>query len=85
MANLERGSRVKWIKKMAAVPHPEGKTDRHGEVLPVFRDTEYVGTVISTSHNNRYVVRPDHSVEKCPSDKPSYYDVVVNESEISLA
>ena len=84
MANLEIGSKVKWIKKMAAVPHPEGKTDRHGEVLPVFRDKEYEGTIVSSSHDNRYVIRPDHTIEKCPSDMPSYYDVVVKEKEISL-
>ena len=38
MVIIKEGDKVKWIKKMAIVPHPEGKTCREGKVLPVFRD-----------------------------------------------
>ena len=41
MDKLESGQKVKWVQPMTCVPHPEGKTDRHGEVLPVFRDKEF--------------------------------------------
>ena len=35
---LKVGDKVSWIRPMTCVPHPEGKTDRDGNVLPVFRD-----------------------------------------------
>ena len=40
MAKFENGEKVKWIQEMTCVPHPKGKTDRKGNVLPVFRDKE---------------------------------------------
>jgi len=53
------GEKVLYLKRMAAVPHPEGKTDRNGEVLPVFRDTWKEGIILSFSnHNKQYWVRP---------------------------
>ena len=47
MAEFKNGDKVKWIVPMSCVPHPEGKTDRKGEVLPVFRDKEFIGEIIS--------------------------------------
>ena len=43
---FKEGDKVKWIEPMTIVPHPEGKTDRNGEVLPVFRDKEFNGRII---------------------------------------
>ena len=37
MAEFNTGDKVKWVAEMVCVPHPEGKTDRKGEVLPVFQ------------------------------------------------
>ena len=39
MVKFETGEKVKWTQEMTCVPHPEGKTDRKGNVLPVFRDS----------------------------------------------
>jgi hypothetical protein len=56
---FKSGEKVMYLKKMAIVPHPEGKTDRNGEVLPVFRDTWKEGVILSYSdHNNKYWLRP---------------------------
>jgi len=57
MSNFETGQKVTWIKEMAIVPHPEGKTDRKGNVLPVFRDKEMTGTVIGPCSKG-YLIRP---------------------------
>ena len=40
MEDIKAGDKVKWIQPMCIVPHPEGKTDRLGAVLSVFRDKE---------------------------------------------
>lgn len=85
MTNFKNGDRVKWVKKMACVPHPEGKTDQHGNVLPVFRDTEILGRVIDKATNNKWTVRPE-SAESC-KDKicgERYYDVRVAEVDLTL-
>ena len=74
MVSIKEGDKVKWIKKMAIVPHPEGKTCRQGKVLPVFRDKEYTGTVMQNSSNRRIQVRPD-GYKVLPKGIPSYYDV----------
>jgi|TARA_R100001377_G_C3096170_1_gene77573 hypothetical protein len=79
MADIKVGDKVKWITPMMAVPHPEGKTDRKGVVLPVFRDTERIGTVISTHGGGRngYSLRPDSVIGKSPKGMDTYYDVSV--------
>ena len=46
---------------MTCVPHPEGKKDRNGKVLPVFRDKEFTGIIINACYDNRYTVRPDNT------------------------
>ena len=48
MTNVELkvGDKVSWIRPMTCVPHPEDKTDRDGNVLPVFRDKLEKGRVI---------------------------------------
>ena len=82
MVIIKEGDKVKWIKKMAIVPHPEGKTCREGKVLPVFRDKEYTGTVIQNSNNRRIQVRPD-GLRVLPTGIDSYYDVNVPFDELT--
>jgi len=84
MADIKEGDKVKWITKMMVVPHPEGLTDRDGIVLPVFRDTERLGTVISAYGGRKmYSVRPDNL--KCPAPKEldTYYDVSVKLEDLT--
>lgn len=85
MANFKTGDRVKWIKKMAIVPHPEGKTDRKGNVLPVFRDTSISGRIISNGSGDAWFVRPEaaeaHKNKICGE---RYYDVHINASDLTL-
>ena len=79
MENLAKGDKVKWIEPMMCVPHPEGKTDRKGVVLPVFRDTERTGIVISNGGGSRReaYIRPD-GYKTLPKDMPSYYDKMIS-------
>jgi hypothetical protein len=77
---FEAGQKVTWVKKMAIVPHPEGKTDRHGNVLPVFRDKQMVGTIVSKCSKG-WSVRPEGS-GKLPQGMERYYDIAVAESEL---
>ena len=53
------GDRVKWIAKMHPVPHPEGKTDREGNVLPVLRDKEMTGSIRMVASKDSYFVCVD--------------------------
>ena len=53
MANFENGEKVSWVEEMVCVPHPDGKTDRKGNVLPVFRDKTTTGTVINSLYDIR--------------------------------
>ena len=77
MAEIKNGDKVKWTHNMMSVPHPEGKTDRKGEILPVFRNTERTGTVISSSGQHRtFQVRPDDR-KTVPKGMDSYYDLQV--------
>jgi len=81
---IKEGDRVKWITKMMPVPQPEGKTDRAGVVLPVFRDTERSGTVISAhGARNKYSVRPDNLKCDTPKGMDTYYDLSVNLDELT--
>jgi hypothetical protein len=55
---FKTGDRVETtIKKM--VPHPEGKTDRLGEVLPVLRDVKVKATVCHGGNKEVAVVKVD--------------------------
>tara|TARA_R110000822_G_scaffold161946_1_gene302298 strand:+ start:322 stop:576 length:255 start_codon:yes stop_codon:yes gene_type:complete len=81
MENLETGDKVKWIEPMMCVPHPEGKTDRNGVVLPVFRNTERTGIVMrGNSFSNVATVRPDGM--NLPKDMPTYYDKQVKSENL---
>ena len=82
LSKFEKGQKVSWVKKMAIVPHPEGKTDRHGNVLPVFRDKIMTGTIMGPCSKG-YTVRPDGD-HKLPQGMDRYYDVTVEESKLSL-
>jgi hypothetical protein len=82
MTELRSGDKVKWIRPNTCVPHPDGKTDRKGEVLPVFRDKEYVGKVISTYSNNKYQVRADN-YGATPKGMDSYYDQMVSKEDLT--
>ena len=85
MSNFKTGDKVKWISKMTIVPHPEGKTDRKGEVLPVFRDKEMTGRIISPCSENRWSVRPEWAEKyKDAMCGERYYDKIIKESELSL-
>jgi len=84
MVDIKEGDKVKWITKMMAVPHPEGKTDRDGVVLPVFRNTERIGTVISTYGGRKmYSVRPDDLKCSTPKDMDTYYDLSVKFEDLT--
>ena len=37
------GQTISWMQPNQMVPHPEGKTDRNGDVLPVMRTKELTG------------------------------------------
>ena len=85
MSNFKTGDKVKWISKMTIVPHPEGKTDRKGEVLPVFRDKEMTGRIISSCSENRWSVRPEWAEKyKDAMCGERYYDKVIKESDLTL-
>jgi hypothetical protein len=80
MANFKTGDQVTWIKKMAAVPHPEGKTDRDGNILPVFRDTPMIGRIIERGGGNSWFVRPQSAeLHKNKICGERYYDVNLTE------
>jgi len=84
MVDIKKGDKVKWITKMMAVPHPEGKTDRKGVVLPVFRNTERVGTVMSSNGSgNTLSVRPDNPMCAVPNGMDTYYDLRVKAKEVT--
>lgn len=79
MANFKVGDQVSWVKKMAAVPHPEGKTDRNGNILPVFRDKVIEGRIIESGNNNSWFVRPvDAEAHKDRICGERYYDVCIS-------
>ena len=81
---FKEGDKVKWIEPMTLVPHPEGKTDRKGEVLPVFRDKEFNGRIIS-SNAYGYTVRPEWAEKyKDAMCGERYYDRTVEEDRLSL-
>ena len=85
MKKFKKDDKVKWISKMTIVPHPEGKTDRKGEVLPVFRDKECYGRIISETSRGRWTVRPDWAEEyKDKMCGERYYDKMIKESELTL-
>ena len=82
MAKFSKGDKVTWVQPMTIVPHPEGKTDRNGEVLPVFRDKTFTGTIISGVGINKFQVRPD-GLNATPKGIDSYYDKNILESELT--
>ena len=85
MANFKIGDQVSWVKKMAIVPHPEGKTDREGNVLPVFRDAVIKGRIIDSGGSGKWFVRPEaaeaHKDRICGE---RYYDIKISEQDIIL-
>jgi len=84
MVDIKEGDKVKWITKMMAVPHPEGKTDRDGVVLPVFRNTERIGTVVSTNGSRKtYSIRPDNLQSATPKGMDTYYDLSVKFEDLT--
>ena len=83
MENLVTGDKVKWIEPMMCVPHPEGKTDRKGVVLSVFRDTERTGIIVNNiGGRNEASVRPD-GYKSIPNNIPSYYDKTVKTENLT--
>ncbi len=56
MKKLADGAKVTWVAKMHPVPHPEGKTDRDGNILPVLRDKVCFGEVIRVGSKDEYWV-----------------------------
>ena len=62
---------------MTCVPHPEGRTDRDGKVLPVFRDKLEKGRVIGTNASG-LSIRPDWAEQyKNAICGERYYDATV--------
>ena len=82
MENLANGDKVKWIEPMMCVPHPEGKTDRKGVVLPVFRDTKRTGIIVSGVGRKVIVVRPD-DYKTLPTGMPTYYDKSIKRDKLT--
>lgn len=81
---LQKGDKVSWIRPMTCVPHPEGKTDRHGVVLPVFRDKLEKGRVIGTNSSG-YSIRPDWAEQyKDALCGERYYDKTVSANNETL-
>jgi len=84
MAKLIKGDKVKWITKMMAVPHPDGNTDSEGMVLPVFRNTERSGVVISSNgRGGSFNVRPDNLKCGTPKGMDTYYDLNIKTDELT--
>ena len=81
MAKFENGEKVTWVEEMVCVPHPDGKTDRNGNILPVFRDKTVTGTIVNSLYDNKYTVRPNGT--NTPKGMDSYYDKTVNGSKIT--
>jgi hypothetical protein len=79
---FKTGDKVKWIEPMSCVPHPEGKTDRNGNILPVFRDKEMTGVIVNSCYDNKYTVRPDGS--NTPKGMESYYDKMIRSKDLEL-
>lgn len=79
------GDKVKWIQRDTIIPHPQGKTDREGNVLPVFGNKEMQGRIISSVNGKRWQVRPDWAEQYANSICGAhYYDKYINESDLSL-
>tara|TARA_R100001377_G_scaffold41042_1_gene23042 strand:- start:239 stop:496 length:258 start_codon:yes stop_codon:yes gene_type:complete len=83
MVEIKVGDKVKWVHHMFCVPHPEGKVCREGKILPVFRNTERTGKVVSYSGQHRMAqVRPDDRTNT-PKSMASYYDEQVDSKELT--
>ena len=80
MVNLEIGDKVSWIDPMMVVPHPEGKTDRDGVVLPVLRATERTGIIVDDGQIA--VVRPINGSTP-PTRMPNYYDKSIERNKLT--
>jgi hypothetical protein len=52
------GTRIKWMQPNQMVDHPEGKTDRKGDMLKVMRTIELTG-IIQHGNTGGYSVLPD--------------------------
>jgi hypothetical protein len=84
MAKFIKGDKVTWITKMMAVAHPEGKTDRDGVVLPVFRDTKRNGVIVSSNGSGgTFKVRPDNLRCGTPKGMDTYYDLNIKADELT--
>jgi hypothetical protein len=84
MDKFQINDKVTWIEELAIVPHPEGKVDLYGNVLPVFRDMQKFGRVIANSSKNFYVIRPEFA--EAYKDKicgERYYDIKIEENNLS--
>ena len=86
MTKLKIGDKVKWIKEMAIVPHPEGKTDRRGNVLSVLRDLEITGTLVDKGPGKTWQVRPSYGeANKNEICGERYFDIQLSEDDIILS
>jgi len=52
------GQRIKWMQKNQMIDHPQGKTDRKGQILKVMRTIELQGEIVHTNAPG-YEVQPD--------------------------
>ena len=79
------GDKVKWVQEYTTIPHPQGKTDSAGNVLPVFGNKEMAGRIIQTENGKQYQVRPDWAEEV--ADRicgAHYYDKYIEEAQLTL-
>jgi hypothetical protein len=81
---FKTGDKVTWVQKDTIIPHPQGRTDREGNILPVFGDKVMNGRIIDCL-NKKYQVRPDwaeqYKDEICGAH---YYDKYIKAEELSL-
>jgi len=84
MNKFKVGDKVTWVQKDTLIPHPQGRTDREGNVLSVFGDKVMNGRVVDVI-NKKYQVRPDWA-EKYKHDRcgAHYYDKYILGTDLSL-
>jgi len=83
--SFKKGDKVTWMHRDTVIPHPKGKTDYEGNVLPMIGDKQVKGTVVYPLSRNRYMVRPDwadnYAGKRCGVH---YYDRPIEGVELSL-
>lgn len=83
MRTFNIGDEITWIKRNTIVPHPEGKTDRDGNILPVFRDLQIKGKVVGSSGRDAIWARPNTiNINNIKMYGEKYYDTRISIEDI---